>query len=376
MRIVFWQNQFAFHQEAHLAALTERYGCEVVWVAAESLNREMASLGWREADVEGVQRVVAPDEATIVRLLAEKPEESVHIVGGLRGYPFVDDVVPKAHARGLRYGVLQESRPVDGLKAAFRRLIFVRERLRYGSTLGFYLVMGYYGPYGGRSFYRSAGFADAKLYPYGYFGRFRPDPPAPRAEGPFRFVFVGQCIDRKGGDILLNALAMLKDAAWSLDLLGDGRRRADWTALAQRLGIADRVRFHGAKPNAGAMEVVARSDLLVLPSRFDGWGFVVNEALARGIPAVCSDRCGSSDLVREGERGETYDAFSVPDLARVLRARLEAGPPTPETRRRIWEWTRRADGEAAAGYLLECLRHAYEGGPRPTPPWTTEGPNP
>ena len=369
MRLVFWQNMSAFHQEAHIAALAEHHGCEVVWVVAENLADEMATLGWRQAEVRGVQRVVAPDNAEIERLLDEQPEESVHIVGGLRHYPYVEQVALAARERGIRYGVLQESRPMGTPKSAVRNLVYRRDRYRFGATLGFYFVMGYYGPHGGRHFYRKVGYPEAKLYPYGYFGRFRPAPPAPRAEGPFRFVFVGQCIERKGGDLLLKALATLQDVAWTLDLVGEGERRYEWSTLAARLGLAERVHLHGATPNAQAMGIVERSDLLVLPSRFDGWGFVVNEALARGIPVVCSDRCGSSDLLREEFRGSTYRAFSVADLARVLRRRLETGPSSEADRYRIWEWTRNADGEAAAAFLIGCLRHAYEGTPRPIPPW-------
>jgi glycosyltransferase involved in cell wall biosynthesis len=56
----------------------------------------------------------------------------------------------------------------------------------------------------------------------------------------------------------------------------------------------------------------------VLPSRFDGWGAVVNEALMVGTPVICSNRCGASDVIENGRNGYVFEAGS----ARALRERL------------------------------------------------------
>ena len=58
----------------------------------------------------------------------------------------------------------------------------------------------------------------------------------------------------------------------------------------------------------------------MLPSRFDGWGAVVNEALMVGTPVICSDRCGASDLIENGRNGYVFEAGN----ARALRERLHS----------------------------------------------------
>ena len=62
---------------------------------------------------------------------------------------------------------------------------------------------------------------------------------------------------------------------------------------------------------------MAAADVLVLPSRFDGWGAVVNEALMVGTPVICSDRCGASDVIENGRNG--YVDTRIERLVDVMR---------------------------------------------------------
>jgi glycosyltransferase involved in cell wall biosynthesis len=181
--------------------------------------------------------------------------------------------------------------------------------------------------------------------------------------------FVGSLIPRKGGDLLLRALAALPDRNWRLIIIGDGESRYDWERLAARGRIADRVTFTGVLPNAEAKAILGRLDLFVLPSRFDGWGVVVNEALMQGVPVLCSDRCGARDLLSESWRGEVFKADSVETLRDVLSKWILRGKRTPELTARIKNWSRCIEGESVADYFTKVLGHVYNGGPRPIAPW-------
>jgi len=102
--------------------------------------------------------------------------------------------------------------------------------------------------------------------------------------------------------------------------VGDGKSRSIWERDAARLGISDRVTFTGVLPNAEAKAVLGRLDLFVLPSRFDGWGVVVNEACAAGLPVIAARSAGAAlDLVEDGRSGFLVDR----DDASGLRAKME-----------------------------------------------------
>jgi glycosyltransferase involved in cell wall biosynthesis len=122
---------------------------------------------------------------------------------------------------------------------------------------------------------------------------------ASRGNDPVRFVFSGLHIARKGLPFALDALGRLTDIPWSLDVLGSGPLTETWKRRAERLGIAQRVRFHGFLPRAEAVRVMAAADAFVFPSLQEGWPTVVVEALSLGLPVVTTCQHGMADMIDE-----------------------------------------------------------------------------
>ena len=165
------------------------------------------------------------------------------------------------------------------------------------------------------------------LHPAVDTARFRPSAePAARAAvraelglpaGPPLLVFVGSDFRRKGLPALLAALPLLP-GAHALVLGGDRPARLRRAReLAGELGVADRVRFAGARPDPERL--LAAADCLVFPSRFDAFGNSVLEAMASGLPVVVSRRAGSAEVVTPGRNGAVVDA---PEDAAALAAAI------------------------------------------------------
>jgi glycosyltransferase involved in cell wall biosynthesis len=147
---------------------------------------------------------------------------------------------------------------------------------------------------------------------------FRDAPRPPREVGNVTFLFCGQMIARKGLDHLLAAFASIPPNARLL-LVG---REAELPALLEKLPAEDRERivYAGFQPPETLPAYFARADVFVLPSRYDGWGVVVNQALGAGLPILVSDQVGAGyDLVTAGENGDIFRAGDVPDLADKMR---------------------------------------------------------
>lgn len=130
------------------------------------------------------------------------------------------------------------------------------------------------------------------------------------ADQPFRLLFVGRLVERKGVQYLLDALAGLSHRAEVvLDVVGDGPMRRMLERRAADAGIADLVRFHGLVPDGRLMELYAGADAFVLPAVVDskgdveGLGVVLIEAAAFGLPLIASEAGGIPDVVRHGESG-------------------------------------------------------------------------
>ena len=185
-----------------------------------------------------------------------------------------------------------------------------------------------------------------------------------------RLVYVGRMVIGKGLELLLRSLRGLNGLPWKLTMIGDGPDRAFLMELAERCGVSGRITWRGVLPNPTAMRELCRHDLLILPStRKDGWGAVVNEALMRGMPVICSDRCGAADLLREAWRGGVFRCGNAADLSRLLADWIRHGPRTAELADRIRGWSRAIEGPAFAQYLLDILDHVYLGKQRPSAPW-------
>jgi glycosyltransferase involved in cell wall biosynthesis len=149
---------------------------------------------------------------------------------------------------------------------------------------------------------------------------------SPRSSGPTRFLFVGQLIERKGIDVLLRAFADLNHA--ELLIAGDGPLREGVLAASSR---DSRVTVHGHLEPKALDDLYRQADVFVLPSLYETWGLVVNEALGRGLPVVVTDQVGAADdLVEDGVNGLVVPAGSHEALADAMR---RASKWTPEKRR-------------------------------------------
>lgn len=103
----------------------------------------------------------------------------------------------------------------------------------------------------------------------------------------YLLAFVGRPEYAKGIDIALEVTANLPPTV-GLVVLGEADERPRWQNKAKDLGVAPRVRFEGFVDASRVAEVLGGADLMLLPSRSDPWGLVVNEAMAAGCPVVTS----------------------------------------------------------------------------------------
>lgn len=141
------------------------------------------------------------------------------------------------------------------------------------------------------------------------------------ADGRKVFLSVGALCERKGIDILLKAFARLKAKDWCLVLCGLDKFEGRYQALSEKLDIKDCILFLGVYPSDRIAEVYTAADVFILPSRFDGWGAVLNEAASLGMPLIATDMCGAAwHVIEDGKNGFRVKVGSVCDLAEKMMA--------------------------------------------------------
>jgi glycosyltransferase involved in cell wall biosynthesis len=135
-------------------------------------------------------------------------------------------------------------------------------------------------------------------------------------EKEITYMFCGQMIARKGIDYLLQAFERLVKSGLPVKLLMVGREAELPELLATMTPEArGRVEYAGFQAPEDLPSFFSQANVFVLPSRYDGWGVVVNQAIGAGLPILCSDAVGAGhDLIDEGVNGFRFKTGNADDL--------------------------------------------------------------
>lgn len=146
--------------------------------------------------------------------------------------------------------------------------------------------------------------------------------PLPPSDRPI-IVFVGQVIRGKGVDLLLRALARIRDLEWQARIIGDGNHLDACKHLADRLEIADRVFFLGQVPHEELEGHYRDACFTVVPSRWpEPFGMVGIEAMARGRAVVGFAAGGICDWLKHKFNGLAVPPADIEGLAAAMRRLL------------------------------------------------------
>lgn len=148
--------------------------------------------------------------------------------------------------------------------------------------------------------------------------------------GAVELLCVGSIVPRKGHELLVRALATLKDLSWHLTCAGsldrDPAASGALLALVKSEGLERRVECVGELPEPELAARYARADVFVLPTLYEGYGMAVAEAVSHGLPVVASDTGGIAEVLA-GEAGIALPPGDLHALTSALR-RVVSDPAT------------------------------------------------
>jgi glycosyltransferase involved in cell wall biosynthesis len=177
----------------------------------------------------------------------------------------------------------------------------------------------------------------------------------------YRFVFVGRLAPEKNLGTLLRAFAQVRPLdseilSWEMMLIGDGPKRATLEKLTAELGLQNKISFAGGLPWYKVPDLLVHCDVLVLPSKSEPWGLVVNEAMVCGLPVIVSKNCGCvADLVKNGVNGFTFD----PDNQQELETALAFFIQNPEKMAAMGQESRRLIAPFSSRQVAQQMADSY-----------------
>ena len=167
-----------------------------------------------------------------------------------------------------------------------------------------------------------------------------------------KILYVGSFSDRKNVAWAVERLSQKEDL--EIGLVGDGEQRATIEQILTKAKAE--VIMYGTQPMEKVSEIMQAYDVLILPSKHDGWGAVVNEALILGLYVICSNHCGASYLLKEEQQGLIFSLEDTDSLNCVIESCIS---------RRYWirqtvdlriAWSKvHISGTAVAKYFMQQL---------------------
>lgn len=364
LQLIVWTNIPTFYQADLFRALTKMSDVHLKVVFEKEIPEDRRNLGWQN-DTSGFEYEFLSEHHPAFDAIrkARKHRTNTHIVGGLWASTVQEAVLATLFASGARYFIYSEAPdPRDIVPPIKRKILMVLGKRVLNGASGILPISHF-----AMEYFKSYGIGDSKFYPFGYFrsqqSGFRKKVQRRRNKS-VNILFVGQLGQRKGIDILLSAMQPLFAAKnhLQLKLIGSGELETQYQDWVRERNLSSRVTFEGVIDSKLVIRRISEADMLVLPSRWDGWGIVVNEALMAGVPVIVSNMCGAADIVNDGRNGFIFNSEDIQEL----RTKLNRFVTDRAVRARMKEEARKTGSllgaEAAARYLVDVLSPDKERG--------------
>ena len=183
------------------------------------------------------------------------------------------------------------------------------------------------------------------------------------------FLYIGRFDYIHGIDIMLKAFDKINISNWTLDMAGGYGKNKDEILLW--IDNNKNSKFIGKVDNNLVRETMSKYDVVIVPSRADGWNCQINEALSVGTPIITTKESISFELVENSGAGIVIKNLNSNDLAMAIEKVINS-------QNLIYEWSKKAlayknlySPRIVGEYLYDILNNVFYNGNRPSCPWIT-----
>jgi glycosyltransferase involved in cell wall biosynthesis len=180
-------------------------------------------------------------------------------------------------------------------------------------------------------------------------------------------LYVGTIVESKGLRELVSAALFMQPPGpeWAIHFVGAGPLRQELETTVQTAHMESHFRFHGLRPAEDVAELLGVADGLLLPTKREAWGLVLNEAMACGVPVVASPWAGATrDLIEDGVTGYVVEPSDIGKLAEIMSRLISDDPACRAVGRAGAAAVRsKASLEKSAEGFVSAVRCALRGHP-------------
>lgn len=309
--IIFWQPVQSPHV-IYLAAELSKFNIIVYYIV---LNKKVDShnrLGWIINDEKIKQINFIDNERKVPEHIFN--ENSFHITSGMNNTIIPSYFLKKIQNSGSIFIFMCEKFQTIGM-FSFMRYIKYFLKLNLSSVKPDYFFTIGDDAY---NFLRFLLIDKNKIFPFAYFIENNYGHLIHKESDDLRIIFIGNLNKRKNVKLVLESLVKIGNPNFIFEIIGVGTEYDNlYNFVLNRPFLRDKVFFKGKTNIDDIWHHFKDKDLLVLPSKFDGWGVVATESFMAGVPVLVSKNCGSKDLVKTSKIG--YISMNNNDFTKILK---------------------------------------------------------
>lgn len=303
MNILFFQNCISPHQMPYINELHNFKDIQDVYVIVPETDiNTRKDMGWDSSTYKnnktGVIFIVNPTQEEIIDLFNKYNNTNTWgLFSGITSFPFVTKYFKLSLSYNIKRGIITEPPFLYNHPLWQHAIRFAIKDWKYTKYIKKVFLMGdEFIPY--YQFWSK----NWDVIPFMYCTEWkdRKKYSVNQQNNKLKILFVGSLSHRKNVQLLFKAIKELNNDEQKeieIGIIGDGNERNDLIELANDKNFNSK--FYGIIPMDKIPEIMAKYDMLCLPSLHDGWGAVVNEAITLGLYVLCSEACGSKYIIKK-----------------------------------------------------------------------------
>jgi glycosyltransferase involved in cell wall biosynthesis len=371
--LIFWLDGLPHSIRGVLRCIANDWGNKVSYLCARESNCGRNAMGWQDGDHGDAEITILSqqkDAESFVKKFIRVRPGAIHICNGFRS--LVANYTRKYLLSAIGHNIVMwserpgvyEGRVQMVVKRFVVPLLYRNLALRYAGKVRAYMVHGTLGV----NTLSRYGWNPDVLFPFMYES-YTPrniSQAAPKVAGePLRMLYVGQFSWRKGVDVIKRALENSSSNNWQIDFVGQGGEYKpqiiEWSRHDKR------VSYVGVWPSKEVIQRITQYDLCLVPSRFDGWGCVTNEAIHAGVGVIVTDAAASFDLVKASGAGMVIPAGDACALRTAVQQVADNNRIADDWKRRAQVYSHSITSIPVARYFMDVLEYSFLAPTRPRP---------
>ncbi|MFD1062574.1 glycosyltransferase family 4 protein [Winogradskyella litorisediminis] len=346
MKIVFYENLVSHLRTPFHKALISQ-GHDVTLIVDKELTEDRKKLGWKTQKIDGLNLIVNPSDEEIKQII-ENTKDACHFVAGINIYNIGKKAIKYLINANVKFYTGSEQFKNEGIKGKLRFLKSKQEYLKYNKHIKGIHAIGDEA----YNWYKKLGYNTDKIHQWIYFSEVF-DIKLEKEDTKVTFLFVGELSDRKNILYLIECFLKLPKNSAKLKIIGSGEHQKVIADYAKNNLDID---YLGVMPTKKVRAEMAKSTVLVLPSNFDGWGAVVNEALLAGNYCITSNKCGSKLLFKNNKFLGTYFILEKNNLLDILEQTIKNASDIDASKIKNWAQLN-LDAHKIASYFVETIEY-------------------